>query len=153
MADRVSQKVRSRIMASVGTHDTGPEMVLRRKLHSLGFRYRTNYPQLPGRPDLAFPALRKTIFVHGCFWHGHGCRFGRLPKSRTEYWRQKIQANRVRDRRVLRAIRHNGWEALVVWQCRLRDIDRVIPRILDFLRKKRKKGTNSRVRVVVGKAK
>ena len=116
----VSKKVRSAIMASVRTTNTGPELALRKLLHALGYRYRLNYRKLPGSPDLVFPALRKAIFVHGCFWHGHRCRWGRLPKSRKGYWQPKIASNRARDRRVLRALRKAGWEAIVVWQCDLR---------------------------------
>jgi len=133
MADRVSAKQRTKIMASVGTHDTGPELLLRKALHRLGYRYRTHYRKLPGKPDVAFPRLRKVIFVHGCFWHGHRCRWGRLPKSRLEYWGPKIAANRARDRRVIRALRRSGWEVLVVWQCELRDPERLLPRVLVFL--------------------
>lgn len=133
MADRVSKKTRSKIMASVGTRNTGPEMVLRRKLHRLGYRYCPNYAKLPGHPDLAFPRLKKAIFVHGCFWHGHFCRWGRLPKSRLEYWEPKIAANRRRDRRVTRVIRGLGWDVFTVWQCQLRHIERIMPRVLVFL--------------------
>jgi DNA mismatch endonuclease (patch repair protein) len=133
MADRVSPKVRSKIMSSVGTRNTGPEMTLRRALHRLGFRYRTNHPDLPGRPDIVFPRLKKAIFVHGCFWHGHRCRKGRLPKSRLGYWGQKIEANRQRDRRSLRLLRKSGWSAFVVWQCGLKDLEMAIPEILRFL--------------------
>lgn len=120
-------------MASVGTRDTGPEMVLRRTLHRLGFRYRTNHPDLPGRPDIVFPRLKKVIFVHGCFWHGHRCRKGRLPKTRRPYWGTKIEGNRLRDRRALRQLRTQGWSALVVWQCGLRDLESAMPKILRFL--------------------
>jgi len=145
MPDRVSRKVRSRIMASVGSTDTGPELKLRKALHAVGFRYRTDYAKLPGKPDLAFPKLRKAIFVHGCFWHGHSCRWGRLPKSRPEFWRPKILKNRERDARVLRAVRRAGWSVMVVWQCQLRDLEARLPRIVRFLRKRRK---NTSVRVV-----
>jgi len=148
MADRVTTLVRSKIMASVATRDTGPELALRKVLHRLGFRYRTNYAKLPGRPDIALPSLRKVIFVHGCFWHGHSCRWGRLPKSRTEYWAHKIQTNRARDVRALRNVRQAGWQALVVWQCQLRDIEKVIPRVLKFLRTSPKFRAGVRVRVV-----
>ena len=147
MADRVSAKTRSKIMSSVGTRDTGPELMLRKKLHRLGYRYVTNYAKLPGRPDLVFPRLGKVIFVHGCFWHGHSCRWGRLPKSRPEYWKPKIATNRRRDRRVHRAILRLGWEALTVWQCHLRDIDRAMPRVLRFLRVTNKSRELGRLRV------
>jgi DNA mismatch endonuclease (patch repair protein) len=137
MPDRVSPLVRSKIMASVGTSDTGPELALRKSLHRLGWRYRTNVSALPGRPDLVFPAFRKIVFVHGCFWHGHSCRWGRLPQSRPEYWQPKIAANRSRDARVLRKLRRSGWSVLVVWQCQLRQLDKTIARVIRFLQKKR----------------
>ncbi|MBI2512021.1 MAG: DNA mismatch endonuclease Vsr [Opitutae bacterium] len=133
MADRVSAKTRSRIMASVGTRDTGPEVALRKRLHSLGYRYRTHSRSLPGKPDIVFPRLHKVIFVHGCFWHGHRCRWGRLPKSRVDYWTAKIRLNRQRDRRVTAKLRRREWRALVVWQCQIRDIERTLPRIVRFL--------------------
>lgn len=133
--DRVTVTVRSKIMSSVGTRDTGPEMLLRRSLHRLGYRYRTNSRTLPGKPDLVFPARRKAIFVHGCFWHGHGCRWGRPPKSRPEYWAPKIAANRLRDTRVLRQLRREGWSTLIVWQCELRMLERALAKAVRFLEK------------------
>lgn len=133
MPDRVTKKTRSAIMSSVGTRDTGPELKLRKALHRLGYRYRTNVRQLPGTPDLVFQKLKKVIFVHGCYWHGHRCRWGRLPKSRVEYWSQKILGNRARDARVLRAIKRAGWQALVVWQCEIRFLDDHMARITRFL--------------------
>lgn len=121
-------------MASVGTRNTGPEVTLRKALHALGFRYVTNSRALPGRPDIVFPRLRKAIFVHGCFWHGHHCRWGKLPKSRLDYWTAKIVGNRARDARALRALRRQDWRVLVVWQCQIRNLDRTLPRVLKFLR-------------------
>jgi DNA mismatch endonuclease, patch repair protein len=94
---------RSRIMQAVKQKDTGPELLLRRALHRLGYRYRTHAKDLPGRPDLVFASRKKVIFVHGCFWHGHDCSKGRLPKSRPEYWIPKIEANKARDERVVLA--------------------------------------------------
>jgi DNA mismatch endonuclease (patch repair protein) len=107
-------------MASVGTFDTGPEKAVRSMVHKAGFRYSLRRNELPGRPDLTFVSRRKVIFVHGCFWHGHSCKYGRLPKSRLPYWKAKIEANRARDERQLRQLRQEGWSALVVWQCQLR---------------------------------
>lgn len=135
MADRVSKKTRSKIMASVGTRDTGPERLIRAKLHRLGFRYIANDKRLPGKPDIVFPRLRKIIFVHGCFWHGHSCRWGRPSKSRTEYWCAKIVANQARDARVLKVLRSAGWRILVVWQCQLRNPEQAIKRAVRFLSK------------------
>jgi DNA mismatch endonuclease, patch repair protein len=136
MGDRVSKTVRSRIMASVGTRNTGPEVTLRKALHAHGFRYVTHSPSLSGRPDIVFPRLRKAIFVHGCFWHGHRCRWGKLPKTRVGYWTEKIVGNRQRDSRALRSLRREGWGVLVVWQCQIRNLHGTLPRVLKFLRQK-----------------
>jgi DNA mismatch endonuclease (patch repair protein) len=110
---------RSEIMANVGTKDTRPEMIVRRHLHALGYRYALHRRELPGRPDLVFPGRRAVIFVHGCFWHGHGCRWGRLPKTRLDYWAPKIAANVERDGDAAKRLTALGWRTHVVWQCSL----------------------------------
>jgi DNA mismatch endonuclease, patch repair protein len=133
MADRVSPARRSAIMAKVGSRNTGPEMVVRRALHAKGYRYTLHERRLPGSPDLCFPKRHKAIFVHGCFWHGHACRWGRLPKSKLEYWKPKIAANKARDRKTLRELAKSGWRSLVVWQCELRKAQTAITRAVDFL--------------------
>ena len=120
-------------MRSVGTANTGPEMVVRRALHHRGFRYSLHRRDLPGSPDIVFPSRRKILFVHGCFWHGHSCRWGNLPKSRIEYWRPKIEANRKRDARNVKDLQDDDWAVLVVWQCELRDKSAAINRIVRFL--------------------
>lgn len=134
MTDHVSAEGRSRIMASVGNKNTKPEMLLRRALFARGYRYRLHSRHLPGRPDLVFPARRKVIFVHGCFWHGHDCRWGRLPKTRLDYWEPKIAANKERDARALADLAALGWSTLVVWQCQLREPSAAIERVDDYLR-------------------
>lgn len=133
MADTRSPAQRRRIMKSVGTKDTGPELAVRRLLHHLGYRFRLHRRDLPGRPDIVFPARRRVIFVHGCFWHGHGCSKGRLPKSRPEYWRPKIEANRARDARVVVSLAETGWKALTIWQCEMRDVDELKLVLIEFL--------------------
>ena len=133
MTDRVSSKRRSAIMSKVKSKDTGPEMVVRRMLHGLGYRYRLHRRELPGSPDLVFPGRRKVIFVHGCFWHGHGCKIGKLPKSKTDYWKPKILANRKRDARNLASLKKVGWSTLVVWQCDLKKMDRTEKKLVEFL--------------------
>ncbi|MFT3830034.1 MAG: very short patch repair endonuclease [Opitutaceae bacterium] len=133
MADHVAPSVRSRIMAAVRSRDTGPELALRQALHRLGYRYRVNVRALPGSPDLVFPSRRKVVFVHGCFWHGHSCRWGRAPKSRREFWFAKRAGNRRRDRRNLAELRQLGWRALVVWQCELKRPGPAIRRAIRFL--------------------
>jgi len=133
MPDHVSPERRSFIMSQVGQKDTKPELSLRRALHRLGYRYSVHRRDLPGRPDIVFPSRRKVIFVHGCFWHGHGCRWGKLPKSRPEYWVPKIETNKERDNRVLTELHDIGWDSMVVWQCELRDLDAAIHRVEDYL--------------------
>lgn len=132
--DRVSKAVRSRIMASVRTHNTGAERVVRSLVHRMGYRYSLVRSDLPGKPDLVFVSRRKVLFVNGCFWHGHSCRYGRLPKSRIDYWRTKIEANRVRDRRQVNELRKAGWGVMIVWQCQLKKRGAVSARIEEFLR-------------------
>jgi DNA mismatch endonuclease (patch repair protein) len=109
-------------------------MVVRRLVHSLGYRYRLHVNALPGNPDLAFATRRRVIFIHGCFWHRHICSLGdRIPKSRLDFWVPKLEGNRLRDARKLRALRKAGWKALVIWECQLRDLDKVRRRIESFL--------------------
>lgn len=104
-------------------------------VYVMGFRYRLYARDLPGRPDIVFRSRHKAIFVHGCFWHGHknSCKLARMPKSNVDYWENKIDGNRNRDRRVLRQLRLLGWSTLTVWQCQLRTPDKVAKRIHDFL--------------------
>lgn len=121
MADTRTKEQRRRIMKSVGTRDTGPELVVRRLLYRLGFRFRLHKKGLPGSPDIVLPKWRTIILVHGCFWHGHGCAKGRLPKSRLDYWGPKIEANKQRDQDVERRLRDLGWNVVTVWQCQTAD--------------------------------
>ena len=131
--DRLSREQRSRLMARVRCANTGPEMLVRRLVWKLGFRYRLHARDLPGKPDLVFRRSRRVIFVHGCFWHGHRCRWGRLPKSRDAYWRPKIEATRRRDLVQAKALRRAGWSVMVVWQCQLKQISILEHRIRRFL--------------------
>jgi DNA mismatch endonuclease (patch repair protein) len=109
---------RSRLMARIRQQGTRPEMIVRRILTALGYRYRLNRRDLPGSPDIAFQGRRKVLFVHGCFWHSHsGCRFATVPKTRTEYWTEKLASNRRRDARLEQALRDAGWQVAVVWEC------------------------------------
>lgn len=108
------------MMAGIGPADTKPEMIIRRGLHALGWRYRLHAKSLPGRPDLVFPKRRTVIFVHGCFWHGHDCPLFRWPATRDEFWRAKITGNVERDRRVRHQLMASGWRVLDVWECTMR---------------------------------
>lgn len=123
MSDRVTRQQRSLIMKAVRTRDTGPEVVVRSLLHRMGYRFRLHARHLPGTPDIVLPKYKTVVFVHGCFWHAHGCPIGRAPKSRNEYWGPKLQANKERDKRNVRALRRDGWRVLTVWQCELRHQD------------------------------
>lgn len=138
MTDTRTPEQRRRIMQSVKTRDTGPELIVRRTLFALGFRYRLHRKDLPGRPDIVLPSRKKAIFVHGCFWHGHGCRKGRAAKSRTDYWGPKLAANRARDARTLRQLRALGWDVAVVWQCDLSNIDALRSRLEKFVERRLK---------------
>ena len=131
--DTRTPEQRRRIMQSVKSKNTGPELIVRRLLHGMGYRYRLHRKDLPGRPDIALISRRKAIFVHGCFWHGHGCPKGRLPKSRLEYWKKKLDENKKRDRTKQEQLRSLDWHVLVIWQCETRDLDALAPRLQDFV--------------------
>lgn len=107
-------------MSGIREKDTRPELIVRRGLHAMGFRYRLHDRKLPGRPDLVFPGLKAVILVHGCFWHGHGCHLFKWPASRIEFWREKISGNRERDAGNLVRLRDAGWRVLVIWECALK---------------------------------
>lgn len=123
-------------MRAVKSRDTAPELVVREAVRAAGFarRYRLGGGGLPGKPDLVFGALRKAVFVHGCFWHGHDCTRGaRKPKDNASYWSAKIARNRARDGRVVAELREAGWDALVVWECETRDASALKRRLRNFL--------------------
>jgi DNA mismatch endonuclease (patch repair protein) len=121
-------------MRAVKSQDTGPEWIVRHLLHSMGYRYRLHKNDLAGCPDIIFPARRKVIFVHGCFWHGHDCRRGaRLPKTNTDYWLRKIRRNRERDTENQKTLFKADWTVHVIWECELKDVDSLRSRLQDFL--------------------
>ena len=127
---------RRRIMSRIRPTNTKPEMAVRRCAHAMGYRFRLHRQDLPGRPDLVFPARRKIVFVHGCFWHAHpdlSCRVSSKPKTRTEYWHPKLSENAARDERNFQRLTAEGWEVLVVWECELRDMAAVASRLQAFL--------------------
>lgn len=133
--DSVSKERRSQIMAHVKGKDTTPELRVRSLVHRLGYRFRLHCQGLPGRPDLVFPARKKVIFVHGCFWHRHeGCPSTRTPKSRVEFWRAKLEGNAARDARQLDELKDMGWGTMVIWECEVDRID-LPERIRTFLGK------------------
>lgn len=136
LADTLSPKERSERMSRIRGKGSKPEMRLRRLVHSLGFRYRLHVKELPGKPDLVFPARRAVIFMHGCFWHRHErCRLARLPKSKLDFWITKLEANRQRDLIHQRQLSDLGWRVLVVWECELNDTEHVSRIVKKFLLK------------------
>lgn len=134
MSDHVSPAKRSQIMSRVRSKDTSPELLVRRLVFSLGYRYRLHDKKLPGKPDLVFASRKKVIFVHGCFWHFHGCKKGMPPKSNLHYWMQKLLDNQTRDARAYQALNDAGWQYLVVWQCQLRRLEELPAVLSEFLR-------------------
>jgi DNA mismatch endonuclease (patch repair protein) len=130
---RVS-RYRSALMARIRGKGSKPEMVVRKEAHALGYRFRLHQRELPGRPDLTFPKLRKIIFVNGCFWHRHkGCLRATTPKTRAKFWRAKFAANVRRDRQVLSSLRRLGWKVLVVWECQTFEREPLTRRLDRFL--------------------
>lgn len=132
MADTLTTKERSARMSLIRSRNTGPEWQVRRLVHGLGYRYRLHGADLPGRPDLVFSKRRCVMFVHGCFWHQHPsrrCKLARMPKSRLEFWKPKLERNAERDRENLAALEAAGWRSLVIWECELREPATVVDRI------------------------
>ncbi|MGX2028898.1 very short patch repair endonuclease [Methylocaldum gracile] len=133
MTDRVSPEKRSEIMSRVHAKNTAPEITVRKLVFALGYRYRLHSKTLPGHPDLVFPSRRKVIFVHGCFWHFHGCKKGQPPKSNLDYWLPKFEENRKRDSKALSDLTALGWSYLVIWQCQLKNTEFLKNEIRTFL--------------------
>jgi DNA mismatch endonuclease, patch repair protein len=121
MADVHNPAARSRNMAAIRSTNTRPEMRVRSALHALGYRFRLHRKDLPGRPDIVLPRLRTVIFVHGCFWHCHRCKYGSVvPATRADFWAAKRAGNVARDRRNRSALRRAGWRVCVLWECEVR---------------------------------
>lgn len=121
-------------MANIRGKDTGPELLVRRLLRTLGYRYRTHARELPGKPDIVLRSRRKAIMVHGCFWHRHACARGRVfPSTRPHFWRAKLLGNEKRSKRDIRALRRLGWKVLVIWECQTRKPELVLSRLATFL--------------------
>ena len=134
--DRVTPAVRSANMRAIRSKGMQPELVVRRLIHAMGYRYRLHWHDLPGRPDLVFPGRRKVIFVNGCFWHQHSdadCSLVRKPKSNTDYWLPKLERNAVRDRENWQVLKKEGWDVLVVWECMVKAGDGLEELLRDFL--------------------
>ena len=139
MTDTVNTAQRSAIMSKVKGKNTKPEMALRKGLFSLGFRYRIHCDSLPGKPDMVFPKYKSVIFVHGCFWHSHGCSRSRIPKTNSIYWKSKILKNAKRDRVHIEKLNEMGWRVIVVWECDLtkKMIDKTVGEINGWLKNRK----------------
>lgn len=134
MVDSLTPGQRSAQMSRIRGTNTKLEVLVRKGLHARGLRYRLGGAGLPGRPDIVLPKYRTVVFVHGCFWHGHDCSLYRLPKTRPEFWRAKIDSNKSRDSRVRRELQASGWEVIEFWECKVRGQDQtVIDGALDYL--------------------
>lgn len=134
MTDSLSPEERSRRMALIRSIDTKPEMRVRRLVHGMGYRYRLHRLDLAGKPDLVFPSRRAALFVHGCFWHRHeGCALARLPKSRVDFWRSKLESNRTRDVNKIAELETAGWRVLVIWECETKNTEALAEKLRDFL--------------------
>ena len=135
MVDVVDTATRSRMMAGIRGRNTKPEILVRSLLHRLGFRFRLHVGHLPGKPDIVLSRFRAAIFVHGCFWHGHDCRFFKWPQTRPDFWRKKIRSNRASDLKAREALRATGWRVGIVWECAIRGADRDIENVSRCIRK------------------
>ncbi|MFV0888157.1 very short patch repair endonuclease [Metapseudomonas otitidis] len=126
MTDFLSPEKRSERMSRIRGQNTQPELALRKALHRLGLRYRLHNATLPGKPDLVFPRYKAVVFVHGCFWHSHtNCSIANIPKSNSEFWREKFKKNKERDARVVASLEKSGWHVLIVWECELTNREKI----------------------------
>lgn len=133
MVDNLTPERRSRLMSRVRGKDTKPEMIVRRIAHKLGYRFRLHRRDLPGSPDLVFTGRKKVVFVHGCYWHRHGCTKTTTPKTNTEFWQKKFDENVMRDNKNLRDLEELGWGTMVVWQCETERRGKIAERLVKFL--------------------
>ncbi|MET4789564.1 DNA mismatch endonuclease (patch repair protein) [Bradyrhizobium japonicum] len=142
MADVVSPEVRSRMMAGIRGTNTKPELLLRKGLHAVGFRFRLHDRRLPGRPDMVFPRYNAVILAHGCFWHGHDCHLFKWPSTRPDFWKAKIARNRENDARTSQRLTELGWRQGVIWECALKGrtrlpIEKVLAETAGWLKSRR----------------
>lgn len=133
MTDVFSKEKRSWIMGRIAGRNTKPEIAVRSVIHRLGYRFRLHQRNLPGKPDIVLPRLNKAVFVHGCFWHGHKCLRGRRPATNKRFWNKKLNLNKDRDARFNRLLRRLGWKLLVVWECELKNADKLVDKLKGFL--------------------
>lgn len=122
MVDKISKTRRSEIMSHIKSKNTSIELIVRKNLYALGYRYRINYKKLPGKPDIVFIKKRIAIFIHGCFWHGHeiNCNYSHVPQTRPDYWLEKISKTKKRDQKHILELTNNGWTVIVIWECAIK---------------------------------
>lgn len=133
--DKISPEHRSWLMGRISSKNTKPEMLVRRLLFAMGYRYRLHRKDLPGCPDIVFPKKRIAIFINGCFWHGHvSCKYSRLPSSNVDFWKTKIEGNRRRDTENIALLKQAGWQVLTIWQCEIQDNSKLAKRLNDFIK-------------------
>lgn len=122
-------------MSHVKGKNTKPEVIVRKILHSMGYRYRLNHPDLPGKPDIVLTRHKKIVMVHGCFWHGHtNCKRATIPETNSEFWLKKINGNIQRDKDVIENLTESGWEVLIVWACQIKGREALAKKLLKFMR-------------------
>ena len=122
-------------MRAVRSKNTGPEMIVRRLVHGMGYRYRLHAPDLPGKPDLVFRSRKRAVFVHGCFWHGHSdCARAARPSDNAAFWATKLERNINRDAEQQAALAREGWRSLIIWECQMKDKAALTERLTEFLR-------------------
>ena len=131
--DTLTPEQRSALMARIRGVDTKPELFVRRALHGQGYRFRLHGRGLPGKPDIVFKKRKRAVFVHGCFWHRHGCKRTTHPKSRQDYWQDKFAKNVARDRRNAALLEDDGWDVFVAWECEVDSDETLLQRLMEFL--------------------
>jgi len=132
--DTLAPNQRSKLMSRIKGKNTSPELIVRRLVYSMGYRYRLHAKDLPGKPDLVFRPQKKVIFVHGCFWHQHkGCKYSHIPKSNLAYWKPKLQRTLNRDKAHNKKLKKEGWDILVLWDCEIKNLKNSKKRIKQFL--------------------
>lgn len=141
MADVHTKEIRSYNMSRIRSKNTKPEVLVRKQLHKRGFRFRINVKNMPGKPDIVLPKYKTVIFVNGCFWHGHkGCKYFVVPKTRTEWWLNKISRNNLNDEKAVRALADQGWFSIILWECELKKvyldstIERCVAALHDYIK-------------------
>jgi DNA mismatch endonuclease (patch repair protein) len=134
MVDVHTKEQRSFNMSRIRSKNTRPEIIVRSMVHQMGYRYALHRKDLPGHPDMVLTKYHKIIFVHGCFWHMHKCRYGKVkPATNTKFWQSKREGNVARDKRNLRKLRNNGWQVLIIWECQTRKSEKLIEKLQKFL--------------------